>query len=376
MKDSSEAKLGEPTEYCCTQFLSVRPKPDSSSQLEARNYLCKTGLYLETTTLQALCKCILPNCRSTLCQRFCHLLTLSEDQSQYLFEILLKANLLVDVKNSDEVSSQSERERWEKYNWLEAYYLHATTRNYPFLNYALPDFRAPDFALMESYRTESDPPPCFKDYADSRYVPLAVPALLDEEIELSCCISGTSTRGYCGLDDTALSTLLFEVFGTRGSFHWQGQGDFLMKSSPSGGARHPTECYVLLGNNSLLGTGVFHYSVKQHGLHRLKSIENDYEFVETLRKCFWDFEDRIKFEPYCVLVLTSVVERAQWRYRDPRSHRAILMDSGHLLGTCRIVLNSLNINYFVTHGMRERAMDDLLAIKPENELQIHSVFIQ
>ena len=71
-----------------------------------------------------------------------------------------------------------------------------------------------------------------------------------------------------------------------------------------------------------------------------------------------------------------MVERAQWRYRDPRSHRAILIDAGHLIGTCRTALNSINANYFVTHGLKEEEVEGIIGLDHEAEILLQAIFIE
>jgi hypothetical protein len=40
----------------------------------------------------------------------------------------------------------------------------------------------------------------------------------------------------------------------------------VLKTSPSGGARHPIEAYVLVRRVTGIRPGVYHYSVKRHAL--------------------------------------------------------------------------------------------------------------
>jgi hypothetical protein len=368
--DSSDRALN------CTRFLAVRSSAETPGQFEFRNYRAHTSVYGGLAILDALSLCPNPRIEPSLVQDFCKRFHLSDTASRELVSMLLEAKLLVDAQDPEEIFATQECAQWERFGWSEAFFLHCSTRDYPFLDYSTPNFRAPDFALMEEYRRSSEPPPRFKAYDSFPRIALEPPKELSGSCDLGLCLAGKSDKDLRPMTDSLLSTLLFEVFGCRGTFTWKGQGDFLLKSSPSGGARHPTECYLLLGEASALGPSVCHYSVKEHALRKLHAFPGMLEFEQTLRKCFWDYEDRITFMPHCVLILSSVVERAQWRYRDPRSHRAIIVDAGHLLGTCRAVLNKSDVNYFVTHGLREREIESLLAVAPEEEVLLQAVFIQ
>ncbi|MDF5808502.1 hypothetical protein P4123_14470 [Pseudomonas aeruginosa] len=44
---------------------------------------------------------------------------------------------------------------------------------------------------------------------------------------------------------------------------------FVRKTSPSGGSLHPVEVYPIVLNVDGIERGIYHYSVRRHGLERL-----------------------------------------------------------------------------------------------------------
>ena len=51
-------------------------------------------------------------------------------------------------------------------------------------------------------------------------------------------------------------------------------GQYVLKTSPSGGARHPTEVYPVVLRVDGVEPGLYHYSVKNHGLELLRGRAN------------------------------------------------------------------------------------------------------
>ncbi len=86
------------------------------------------------------------------------------------------------------------------------------------------------------------------------------------------------------------------------------------RTSPSGGARHPTECFVLLGHRKML------------------AYYNWYEDVFRVDPTESAEKERVWEEaPLATVYLGSRVERNMYRYRESRTFRTIHMDVGHIL---------------------------------------------
>ena len=66
--------------------------------------------------------------------------------------------------------------------------------------------------------------------------------------------------------------------------------------------------------------------------------------------------------PAAALVFTSVVERAMWRYRDPRSFRAILVDLGHAVMAYRHVARTLGFRTYAFQKMHDSEVAALVGV--------------
>lgn len=108
------------------------------------------------------------------------------------------------------------------------------------------------------------------------------------------------------------------------------QGELIGKSVPSGGGRHPTECFVSVLRSPTIATGIYHFRTRTGNLARLG---------DSHAKC------ESSADWVVVVELAAVVRRAMFRYRDPRSFRALLVDAGHLDGQLSALAAFCNWKY-------------------------------
>lgn len=67
----------------------------------------------------------------------------------------------------------------------------------------------------------------------------------------------------------SLAQVLERAFGERGRVRGADEFDVLKRTSPSGGALHPTECYLLARRVDGLAPGLYHYLPARHALQSL-----------------------------------------------------------------------------------------------------------
>lgn len=126
----------------------------------------------------------------------------------------------------------------------------------------------------------------------------------------------------------ALSELLYLTYGEIDELTAPRIATFLRKTSPSGGARHPTEAYVVARDVEDVPHGIYHYSVKNHELELLtENVSDIYEHSPGIHES----------EAKLAILHGSRIERNMMKYKFSRSYTVILQDMGHLLQTCRLV---------------------------------------
>jgi SagB-type dehydrogenase family enzyme len=129
------------------------------------------------------------------------------------------------------------------------------------------------------------------------------------------------------------------------------QLESLRKTIPSGGGRHPTEVFVAVIDQKFgLREGLYHYNVQFNSLDLLAEISlPDLNAVADLPA-----------DTEAVLFFASFSERAMWRYRDPRSWRAFVIDVGHIETMCGVVCKALNYSLELCHGFNNIEAAELL----------------
>ncbi|MFB6201867.1 MAG: SagB/ThcOx family dehydrogenase [Halorhabdus sp.] len=261
----------------------------------------------------------------------------------------------------DRASPTFEREgrQWSSYGWDEAFEYYLYIYEYPYVDYSEgKEAFEEDFGRMQEYAETESIPPLYKRYEDHEQ--LSLPKVDEPELpSIGSVLSFTDKpTDSTEIDRSLLSQILFLTFGETGRVSFPHQGEFLLKTSPSGGARHPTEAYVAVFDIEDVPEGLYHYSVEDHALNILD--QGDIE--QVVRETIYELDMHAKFDVSFVIVLSSVVERSMWRYREPRSYSVVQNDIGHLLETLRLICNANGFETTFGHGFDDSELSDLLGL--------------
>lgn len=139
-----------------------------------------------------------------------------------------------------------------------------------------------------------------------------------------------------------------------------------LKTSPSGGARHSIEAYVLIARVEGIAPGLYHYDAEAHALFRVGSRARVPEMTEYIPRQTW-------FAPASAAVLmTAVFERAQWRYPHPRAYRSVLLEAGHHCQTFLLAATALGLAPFCTAALADSVIERDLGIDGVSEAVIYA----
>lgn len=163
----------------------------------------------------------------------------------------------------------------------------------------------------------------------------------------------------------SLSQLLFYTWGVTSHLQVPLLGRLPLKTSPSAGARHPIEVYVLALNVQGLRPGLYHYAPARHILHRLSSARPHNKAVEYCCGQPWVGKAAALF------VMTAVFPRVMWKYRTSRAYRTVLVDAGHLCQTFCLVATWLNLAPFCTLALKDSAIEKDLCLDGVSESVIY-----
>ena len=129
-----------------------------------------------------------------------------------------------------------------------------------------------------------------------------------------------------------------------------------LKTSPSGGARHPIECYVVVRNVAGLKPAIYHYASERHRLERIGAPVS----IDRMRAY-------VPQSPYfanasAMVFFTAVFARQLWRYTYSRAYRAALIEAGHVCQTFLLTATSLGLAPYCVMGLADTLIERDLGI--------------
>jgi len=163
-----------------------------------------------------------------------------------------------------------------------------------------------------------------------------------------------------------LATLLGLTWGVQESAQAPEVGRFALKTSPSGGALHPIEAYVLAHNVEGFSPGLYHYDAERHELELLRRGVTGKQITDYLAGQDW-FAGAA-----AVVMMTAVFPRTQWKYKFPRAYRVVLAEAGHLCQTFCLVATWLGLAPFCTMALADTRIEKALGIDGVTESVLYA----
>lgn len=163
-----------------------------------------------------------------------------------------------------------------------------------------------------------------------------------------------------------LSTVLDLTWGIKGHLCWPGLGRLPLKTSPSGGARHPLEVYVFALRVAGLPRGVYHYRADRQSLELLRRGTTEDRLVKLCAGQDWIGGCAALF------VMTAVLPRVMWRYHFSRAYRVVLLEAGHFCQTFCLVATWLGLAPFCTAAFADARLEEELGLDGANETVLYA----
>jgi SagB-type dehydrogenase family enzyme len=161
-------------------------------------------------------------------------------------------------------------------------------------------------------------------------------------------------RGKVSQDN--VSRLLQTTWGVQGYFETNVFGRLPYKTSPSGGARHPGEVYLMALRVDGLESGMYHYQAKDSRLARLPAKVSP-------RKASAYCAGQPYFGAAAALfIMTAVFARTMWKYGRARAYRVVLLEAGHLCQTFCLTATRLGLAPFSTAALKDSLIEKDLGI--------------
>jgi len=220
-----------------------------------------------------------------------------------------------------------------------------------------------DAYLVHRAQVESPPRP-FKHTVGRGFV---LPEVRGSSEFLRVLLSRRSWRGFGTRRITRreLGSLLNLTFGCQMTGNRQ-DVRVLFKTSPSGGACHPIEAYVLAWRVRGLTPGLYHYSPETRRLHLARRGASSKLAVSYLGGQTW-FAGAA-----AVVFMTALMPRVWWRYPQDSSYRAVLLETGHFCQTFCLVATWLGLAPFCTMALDDARIERDLKIDGTHEILLYA----
>jgi SagB-type dehydrogenase family enzyme len=285
----------------------------------------------------------------------------SEEFTQYsqssvfrVLDQLVDADLVLKEGSPQDDADAACAQTWN--SWLpEAGLLHFGTKNTPFAEDA-----EEIGVLIDGLLKASPQPASFKVHPGTPSIDLPKP-LRNSFVDV--LLKRRTHRRFAAepLSLNHLSALLHYTWGVTGFIHDSLVGTLPLKTSPSGGARHPEEVYVVALNVDGLKPGFYHYVADRHYLEALPGSLGSAGAINYCAGQRWVGGASALF------ILTAVFARTMWKYPVPRVYRAVLAEAGHLCQTFCLVASSLGLAPFCTMALKDSVIESDLGINGFDE---------
>ncbi|HKN24758.1 MAG TPA: SagB family peptide dehydrogenase [Candidatus Acidoferrum sp.] len=264
-------------------------------------------------------------------------------------------------KNPPEAEPQKALRKWGAWNPAAGFF-HLSTKDI-YAKEVTPE----EIAFIEQLAKTHTVPKPLKAYPGARAIPLKRG---DGSGEFSRVLRDRRTWREFSRREVALgtlSTLLDLSFAVQAWENVPTIGRLAQKTSPSGGALHPSEAYVLTRRVEGVAQGIYHYDAGGHRLQRLKVGASAAEIQRYLAGQWW-FRDAA-----FVVFLTAVFGRTQWKYDYARAYRAILIEAGHLCQTFCLTATWLGLAPFCTIALADTQIEKSLGLDGISESVIYAM---
>lgn len=223
-------------------------------------------------------------------------------------------------------------------------------------------------------RQHGAPPPHMRP-AISGTADIALPRIDRDDFDALLDTRATC-RNYdiaAGVSLATFSHLMARVFGARGSGHPAPGFDVFKRTSPSGGALHPTECWLVVQRVEGIAPGLYRYRIDTHALEPVtpaiappqpgdsgtRALGGDFSRawsageLRAFARIMVAGQDWFADAPV-LCALAPRFHRNFWKYRNhAKAYRVAILDVGHLSQTLQLCATQAGLGPFITSAINE-----------------------
>jgi putative peptide maturation dehydrogenase len=174
------------------------------------------------------------------------------------------------------------------------------------------------------------------------------------------------------------------VFGARGIGHPAPGFEVYKRTSPSGGALHPTECFLIVQRVVGIAPGLYRYRIDGHALEpvtpqvaapqpgdvgvRLLGDDTPHAWNAEALRAFARIAvagQNFFADAPVLCVLAPRFQRNFWKYRNhAKAYRVCVLDVGHLSQTLQLCATEAGLGPFVTGAINEVDLERAFGMQP------------
>ena len=273
------------------------------------------------------------------------------------------ADLLLTVGSPAEEADAAVARTWR---WGHAArFFHFETRRVRFEE----DVAREDAALLVHAREEPPPAPLLERGGDRLILPGGFGEL--EGSLWNALRSRRTVRAYrrIPLDLETFARVVLWTWGATRIVDDPPIGRHILRTSPSGGARHPIEVYPLVLRVDGVAPGIYHYRVADHAL---ESIGGNADADVAIKLCA---NQSWVGDAAAIFLMTAVLTRSMWKYSQDHAYRVVHLDAGHLGQTFHLVCTALGLAPFTTGALDHLAIETALGLDGISEVPLYAAAV-
>jgi len=207
----------------------------------------------------------------------------------------------------------------------------------------------------------STKPELYKTYPKSKKIELVSPKNLSKIPLFEILEKRKSIRDFSKkpISKEQLSYLIWTTTGIQ-----RKEYNFEYRTAPSAGALYPIETYLIINNVEKISEGIYHYSIKDHVLEKLKLGDFGKEISNAA------LGQNMCAEAAVVFIWTAIFERSIWKYGQ-RGYRYIYLDAGHIGHNLALAATSLNLGSCQIAALFDDEVNELIGVDGKDESTVY-----
>lgn len=331
----------------------IRGRWENKDNISFQNVVTKKKYRFNFPIFDILLYCGKPRKLNAVIRKIRNDFNIDAEEAKNITDKFLKIGLIIE-------NTQINYSLWFERNWRNALYFHLLTSDNEFVDMGQPDEEIIKTNLLKDYLSNSSPPPFYKEYKNTISLPKPRMGFVSAG---SVLLGRRTTRRFDKSPITfeQLSTILF--YSCQPAKIVRDYADSKKKESPIIlvlSSYTPCEIYFSVNNVENLQRGLYHYNMNQHRIHLIRKGE----FNKDMKKIAigQGVEDAS-----VVFLISNLLERYMWRYRNSRAYRNLLIECSSLAHRLIISTEALGLKQFLTPAIRDSIADGLFGLDGYSE---------